>query len=524
MIPALRGRRLHGRPPTALARSVRSTGALPRSRWPRSIEAIMRRSAKAAAVAVVLLVGCGAGTVDATEGPLGPDGPTGPEAPAKPGDPTEPAPDWAPLWGRSFADPAFENGYGAAGAKIVAGPDSSAIVAGDFRGALRMDGDGAPVPSTGESDVFVAQFDAEGQPLWSLQLGGTEDQIFSGLAVDPAGNVLVTGVFAGTMTVGGETLTALGLDVFLVKIDPDGGVLWTRRYGSDPVESIQWAHAVAADGDGNVLLAGNLEGTLDLGGTALTHGALFPFVVKLDPEGEPLWSATFKGSVDQEIVDIGADAAGNVLVAGHAERTDIQGVKLDGAGQMDLLAVSLTPAGALRWARLLGSEEDELLTGMAVDPAGDLVVSGTFRGELDIDDVHLTSPAGKYTGMVARLSGADGEAAWARALPSGIALEDIALDSAGDLVAAGTLTLTATAAGPLGCDAQVMRLDGSDGATLWTGRFGDAAEQRVTSIATDALGRALVAGVFGGAVEVGGAELSSESGHDLFAAALTPGN
>lgn len=474
----------------------------------------MRRWALAALGA--LLMGCGDGRGGAAELPGDPsaDPPADPPA-VRPADPAA----QTPAWGRSFGDPALAAGYGVAGAEIAAGPDGGAIIAGDFRGAIGLEA--APMVSSGESDVFVAGLDAAGEPRWSLQIGGAAEQIFSGLAVDGAGNVLVAGVFSGTMSIGGGSMTAQGLDVFLVKIDPDGQVLWTRRYGNNPAESVQWAHAVAADGEGNILLAGNLEGTLDFGGLNLTHGALFPFVVKLDPEGAPLWSASFEGSVDQEIVGLGADAAGNVLVAGHAERSEIGGVQLAGAGEMDLLAASFTPAGALRWARLVGSEDDELLLGMAVDPAGALILSGSFDGALDVDGIPLAASGG-YTGLVAKLDADDGEAAWARALPHGAAMADVAVDGAGDVLAAGTLTVDVSAAGPTGSDALVMQLDGDDGATRWTGRFGDEAEQQATSVAADPLGRALVAGVHAGSLEIGGAELQSESGHDLFAAAIAP--
>ena len=55
------------------------------------------------------------------------------------------------------------------------------------------------------------------------------------MAVDLDGNVVITGQFSGTANFGGATLTGTGStgDVFVVKYDPDGEVLWAKSSSSE---------------------------------------------------------------------------------------------------------------------------------------------------------------------------------------------------------------------------------------------------------------------------------------------------
>ncbi|MCW5809105.1 MAG: hypothetical protein KIT31_42520, partial [Deltaproteobacteria bacterium] len=69
-----------------------------------------------------------------------------------------------------------------------------------------------------------ALFGMPGQSLWVRQVGGTGNDQGAKLAVDGAGDVLATGIFSGTITVGGTTITAAGgTDVYVAKLAPADG-------------------------------------------------------------------------------------------------------------------------------------------------------------------------------------------------------------------------------------------------------------------------------------------------------------
>ncbi len=114
--------------------------------------------------------------------------------------------------------------------------------------------------------------------LFSQRFGGTGGDFGAAIAVDGAGNVLVTGQFSGTVDFGGGALTNAGSrDIFLAKYDAAGAHLFSQRFGDTDFDS---GAAIAVDGAGNVLVTGSFEGTVDFGGGALTSAGNDIFLAK----------------------------------------------------------------------------------------------------------------------------------------------------------------------------------------------------------------------------------------------------
>jgi hypothetical protein len=103
--------------------------------------------------------------------------------------------------------------------------------------------------------------------------------------VNDLGELLVTGVLIGELRLGGIKLNALGgqaYDVFAAKLDPEGTPLLAARYGD---EQRDLAVGGALDPAGNVLVTGFFEGQLVLGTDRLvSQGGEDIFVAKLIPE------------------------------------------------------------------------------------------------------------------------------------------------------------------------------------------------------------------------------------------------
>ena len=122
--------------------------------------------------------------------------------------------------------------------------------------------------------------------------------IGNGVAVDGSGNVLVTGIFSGTVNFGGGNLVSAGdFDIFVAKYNASGVHQWSRRFGS--AERSTSGTDVAVDGSGNVFVTGYFSGTVDFGGGNLVSaGRSDIFLAKYNANGVHQWSKRF-GDLDE---------------------------------------------------------------------------------------------------------------------------------------------------------------------------------------------------------------------------------
>ena len=250
--------------------------------------------------------------------------------------------------------------------------------------------------------------------LWSKRLGSTGEDTGHAVAVDSNGNVVVTGFFQGTVDFGGGGLTSAGdLDSFVAKFSgADGSHLWSKRFGSTDFDR---GDEVAVDGSGNVVVTGLFEGTVDFGGGGLTSVGRYDrhdiFVAKFSgANGSHLWSKRF-GSADffDAGVGVALDSSGNVVVTGWFTGTvDFGGDNLTSAGIDDVFVAQFSGAdGSHLWSKRFGSTGNDEGLGVAVDGSGNVVVTGYFTGTVDFAGGGLTS-AGNSDIFVAKLAPTSG--------------------------------------------------------------------------------------------------------------------
>lgn len=224
---------------------------------------------------------------------------------------------------------------------------------------------------------------------WSKQFGGTGEQQAGAMAWDPAGNLVLVGEFTNTVNFGGPPLTASGTyDVFLAKLDPSGGHIWSKGFG---VSGLSQGISVAVSATGEIVIGGYVDGTIDFGGGPLTGTEGDAFVAKFDANGTHLWSARFGNSKGQGTGSVAFDSGHNVLVAGWSYGGSIDlGGGLFTARDMDGWVAKFDPSGAHLWSRQIGDaisvpqdSSYQFITNVAVDPSDDVVITGVFRGTTD---------------------------------------------------------------------------------------------------------------------------------------------
>ncbi|GAA4362377.1 hypothetical protein GCM10023185_30250 [Hymenobacter saemangeumensis] len=428
----------------------------------------------------------------------------------------------APAWTsvqRSSSTPGANTG--ANGLQIAVGADGSQYINGSFGGDITF----GSITRTGMGG-FVAKRNAAGTVLWMNHLQpDSNGDYYSNVAVDAAGNVYVTGYFNTSLTLGTTVLTSPGDDSYLVKYDAQGVLQWVRQGGSQG----NYAQGIATDAAGNIIIAGDYAGTVSFGGTSLSGGGLFMY--KFSPAGSVLQASQVgvsgqTGGSLALVNDLALDAAGNAYLTGTFAGSLTLGTStLSSAGGDDMFVCKLNAAGNNVWARRAGGADDDGSKSVAVDPSGNVVISGfsdyTFLGTSETSSIY-----------VARYS-AQGVPVWSRQITPTVdgsyRGEAVAYDGRGGFYVTGgfqgAATFGATTLSAVGEEALfVVRYDGQ-GNAVWADKATNANASSASiglGVAADANGNAYVTGAMLGTVQFGSLAATT-GGIDAFVARLSAG-
>ena len=197
---------------------------------------------------------------------------------------------------------------------------TSQLDAGDWGACFELSADGSGnVYSTGftvgtiegvkakAKDAFLAKYDSTGKLVWGKVIGTNANEEGNGVAVH-ADSVYITGNTQGQL---GESSSG-GIDAFVSKFDSAGTVSWTKQFGTKAHDQ---GENITTDQQGNLLVTGWTDGNFK--GT--NAGKDDVFVVKLNPSGELIWKVQFGTEGIDHAYGIATDQDNNVLVVGSTE-------------------------------------------------------------------------------------------------------------------------------------------------------------------------------------------------------------
>ncbi len=259
-----------------------------------------------------------------------------------------------------------------------------------------------------DAGFITLKYDTFGNAVWTNRYNPRADgsEFPAALAIDDAGNVFVTGNSDGDGT---------GTDFLTLKYSGDGAALWTNRYHRTFSD---YARTITADKAGNVLVSGEVSGTI----TNVNYAT-----IKYSGDGTPLWTNILAGPnySGGAVPMVRADLAGNVFITGGAP----------GASglQADVTTVKLTDAGLTLWTNHfsdLNNTGRGSLVGSTCDHAGHLYFVG-----------QAAPPGGKDSDFLAVKFGSDGTTLWTNRLDGPGQGSDygqaIAVNDAGDVFVTG---------------------------------------------------------------------------------------
>jgi hypothetical protein len=180
--------------------------------------------------------------------------------------------------------------------------------------------------SIGESDCLLLRTDRNGTLKWSRAYGGSLTEFARSMQVTPEGNLLIGG-FSNSFTFNAYN------DIYLLKTDTSGKLIWSRTYGGSRSEL---CYSVTARSDGTYSITGY---------TGSFNRGLDMLLMETDSSGALLSSAAFGDIASDNCFayahsDSGSLLAGETL-SGGLGITDIYLVHRDSSGG----SCSSLPAG-----------------------------------------------------------------------------------------------------------------------------------------------------------------------------------
>jgi len=279
--------------------------------------------------------------------------------------------------------------------------ESSLFFCGYFFGGSDLDpteGVYEPIPEPGTRDGFVTKVNADGSFAWAYTVGGAEGDVAAkSVTIDQDGSVVVAGTFEGAVDFdpGPETdeHTALGdCAAFITRLSPEGAYISTFTFGGPGDVT---PGGVGLDPEGNILVVGFFYGTIDFdpGPTSdVRSGISDVYVSKLGPDGSHLWTHTLGGGAFDAGKNVAVDSDGNIFATGTFRGT----VDFDPSpggrdehtvvGSVDNIFVTkYYPDGSYAWTATYDAQHPGIGNGIAIGPAGGVVLTGLFRHTVDFD-------------------------------------------------------------------------------------------------------------------------------------------
>jgi hypothetical protein len=164
------------------------------------------------------------------------------------------------------------------------------------------------------------------------------------------------------------------VNVFAVRTDSDGDTLWTRAYGG---AGMDYGYGICASGNGGFIIAGYT--------TSFGAGDEDVYVLRLDSNGDTVWTRTYGGPEPDEGYSICPSGDGNFIVSG---RTDSYGM-----GFNDLYLLKLSPAGDTLWTRVFGDTLYDWGQSVCETGDGNYGVCGAKWGNTDNLDIYVLKVA-----------------------------------------------------------------------------------------------------------------------------------
>jgi len=274
--------------------------------------------------------------------------------------------------------------------------------------------DAGNIKNRGSYDYLLTKYTEDGDKEWSKLFGGLQTDLLRCILPDQDGGFLLGGI-SNSPEGGIKSLPGIGqFDIWLIKLDLDGNILWQRVLGGLASEDLS---DIVSGVDGGYLIGGSSLSAVVLGGNkkespsgiipkqSLSYGHEDYWLIKLDASGQIQWQKSYGGSRKDVLKKIIPLREGGYILAGESGSPagGIKNTSLKGGNDWWIIRIDMQ--GNILWQRTFGDEAEDILSSAIPTKDGNFLLGGYYTY---ID----TTSAKNTSDIVLRKIDIDGNLLW----------------------------------------------------------------------------------------------------------------
>jgi hypothetical protein len=222
------------------------------------------------------------------------------------------------------------------------------------------------------------------------RFGGSSDDIPSTVLQTDDGGILIAGT---TYSADGDFagLTSGNGNIFLMRLDPAGDIDWISVFGGSGEDR---AKDLITDREGNFVITGHTQSN-DGDFSQRSNFETDIFLLKISPNGQLLWSRTFGGSSEDKGYAVTEMPAGGYLITGSATSLDGDFSNRNNFSS-DAFVIRTTADGIAELTRTVGGNSNDYGTDILVNQNSRIVITGTYRSIDGTFSGHQPGAAGLF--------------------------------------------------------------------------------------------------------------------------------
>ncbi len=205
------------------------------------------------------------------------------------------------------------------------------------------------------------------------------------VVADADGNLIVSGNFEGSGLFSGGNLISFGnKDFFIQKYDSTGASIWSTSFGGFEDDEIL---GMDINAEAEVYVCGVTEGSMYFDSLLLENtDGKNGFLTKLNPQGLPIWTLNMESNDEIEVNDVVASNEGDSFILGHfSDSAYIDSIAFSSFGSESLFVSKINDSGQVIWIKIFSSQDEVNPERITLGNTNQIYLTGSFEGNLLVE-------------------------------------------------------------------------------------------------------------------------------------------